>query len=77
MAGGAWWATVHGVAESDTAERLHLALAVCWQSLVFFGLGVRCSSLCLNPYVAFFLSLILCVRIPPPTPFLRMPVILD
>ena len=23
MGGGAWWATVHGVAESDAAERLH------------------------------------------------------
>ena len=28
MAGGAWWATVHGVAASDTAEQLTLLLSL-------------------------------------------------
>ena len=34
MDGGAWWATVHGVAESDTTERLHFTSGLAAASLV-------------------------------------------
>ena len=33
MGGGAWWATVHGVAESDMTEPLHFAITNERQSL--------------------------------------------
>ena len=37
MDGGAWWATVHGVAESDTTEQLHFLSLL---SLIKFIVGL-------------------------------------
>ena len=42
MANGARWATVHGVAESDTTERLHSLIPI----LVTFLYVISCSCRC-------------------------------
>ena len=37
--GGAWWTTVHGMAESDTTERLTLSLFLHWILLTTWPIG--------------------------------------
>ena len=40
MDGGAWWATVHGVTESDTTE------STCARTPLSSGLCIRCIFVC-------------------------------
>ena len=43
---GAWWATVHGVAESDTTEHTHIQFVFCVCKVSFLNLSVlKCSIL--------------------------------
>ena len=44
--GGAWWATVHGVTESDTTEQLHFTLTIC--------LALQQAVLCICEFTFFF-----------------------
>ena len=39
---GAWWATVHWIAESDTTERLHFSLSLSFVLPMANGVLVPC-----------------------------------
>ena len=55
MEGGAWWATVRGIAEWDTAERLHFHFTVVYQAIACSFSTLLLSSLLHGP-VVFLLS---------------------
>ena len=54
MKGGAWWATVRGIAEWDTAEQLHFHFTVVYQAIACSFSTLLLSSLLHGPVV--FLS---------------------